>query len=557
MNGMLRKVLALLMILVTLASCVAVAEVEEKITPKYEEMVIAVGESLLTRYSSSTPAMKKAGASYSIDDTSIATVNSKGYVRGVAPGECTLTVTSKHNTSVSATIKVRIIVPLKKITLSVPEKTVPVGKTMQIDYSFVPENATGAKVLFESNKEDIATASDTGLIRAKKRGQFTITAKSEDGKVKTTLKLTAVQMPKAIDLSAKEYNVAVGKKIKLNAYVRPDDTDNKAVTWSSSDESIATIDSKGNVTGVQPGDVTITATSQADGSVAARAVLHSVLPVQSIAFSKTRYDVPCGETVQLTAAVLPETATNRKVKYSSLAPRICTVDENGLVTTLNGGEAIIKAETTDGSELSATVVVRSIVPVEEVYFFDSDCRVEAGGHAFVQPKVKPTGATLESMTWMSSDDSIATVSSVGGRVRIQGHRWGRCTVSGTSYDGKHTASINVNVGLLWTPVTVQSVAASGDDFVLTLYNQSNMHMTGVTVYLADKNGSITSVAVDVDMPAGATLEGVKVSPGVKIRGASAAVAGWQTDDGYYTNSGEVRNTYRMSPGFMQWKSTKK
>ena len=106
---------------------------------------------------------------------------------------------------------------------------------MQIDYSFVPENATGAKVVFSSNKEDIATVSDTGLIRAKKRGQFSITAKSEDGKVKTTLKLTAVQMPKAIDLSAKEYNVAVGKKVKLHAFVRPDDTDNKAVTWASSD----------------------------------------------------------------------------------------------------------------------------------------------------------------------------------------------------------------------------------------------------------------------------------------------------------------------------------
>ena len=128
-----RSWMILLTLMMALCCLIASADEVEKLTPKYEVMEIKVGESMLTRYSSSTNAMKKAGVTYETDDESIATVNSKGYVRGVAPGECTLTITSKHNTSVSATITVRVVVPMKKITAEIPTSSIGVGTPCRLN----------------------------------------------------------------------------------------------------------------------------------------------------------------------------------------------------------------------------------------------------------------------------------------------------------------------------------------------------------------------------------------------------------------------------------------
>lgn len=551
------KKLAFFLALLLTLSCISpmiAEEVVEKLTPKYDEMVIPVGESLLTRYSSSTNAMKAAGVTYETDNTAVATVNDKGYVKGIAPGECMLTITSKHNTSVSASIPVRVISPLKRIELSVPAKTMAAGSTMQIAYELVPEHATTRDVTFASNKENVATVSADGLVTAHKRGEVRITASNEDSDVKTTLTLTVVQLPKTIEFGEEEYNVPVGKSKKLKATVKPNDANNKKITWASSDPSIAKVDANGTVKAVKPGDVTITATSQADPSVVGSVTLHSVLPAKSLHFNRTEYAIPMGETYQLEPVVLPEEATNKRVKYEVRNPNICSVDENGLITTLHGGRTAVVATTADGSGHTVTLQVRTVVPVEEVYFRLPGFRVAAGTHAFIQPMVKPAGATSESMYWSSDDPSVATVTTHNNRVRIEGKRWGKCTITGATSNGV-SVTLDVHVGALWDALTVEKVRLQDGQLIATVHNASNLPMTSATLLVKDKNGEQV-LPLTLNLAAG-TMEEIVLPVAVSGKTVEATVAKWETSEGFDTNAGEHKSVYRLSRGHMNWGTNQK
>ena len=416
--------LILLSLMLVFGCLMASADEVEKLTPKYEVMEIEVGEAMLTRYSSSTNAMKKAGVTYETDDKSIATVNSKGYVRGVAPGECTLTITSKHNTSVSATIKVRVVVPVKKITAELPSSAIGVGSSVQIEYGFVPENATNKSIRFSSNKPHLAEVSNTGLVTGVRKGEAVITVSDKSGEIKTTLKVQVVQMPESVSIKQKDVSLPVGKRTRLSATVAPAEASIKTVKWSSADESIAKVDGRGNVTAVSVGETTITAACTVDESICASIPVQCVLPVKSISLDVSAFTLNFGESAVVTPTVLPETATNRSVRYFVRNPRVCSVDENGLITTRGGGETVVNVMATDGSGVEASFTVRSIVQIEDASFLQKNARTSVGGHVFVKPSLYPSGTSAASMTWRSSDESVATVRIVGERVRVQGHKWG-------------------------------------------------------------------------------------------------------------------------------------
>ena len=124
------------------------------------------------------------------------------------------------------------------------------------------------------------------------------------------------------------------------------------VTWTSSDSSIATVDSNGNVTGVKEGQATITATT-ADGLTATCTVTVSKED-ESISLNKSTTDLTTGDSETLIATTTPS-AVN--VTWSSSDTSVATVDSTGKVTAIGAGTATITATTTDGSNLSASCAV--------------------------------------------------------------------------------------------------------------------------------------------------------------------------------------------------------
>ena len=553
MNAM-RKGLVLLLALLCLMG-VACAEETGLITPNVEELIVPVGESVLARYSITPDKLKKSGVTFESSDTSIATVGAKGYVRGRSEGRCTVTLTSKKDPSVSAELPVWVVTPVKNVKASLPQKILYVGDRVQMDYSISPDNASIKDVTFTSRNKKVCIVNQQGMVTAVGAGKAEIVVRSADGNAQRTVEVTVRQLPRKVTFKKEEYYVNAGKSIKFLATVLPKTASNKKLTWSSSDETIARVDSNGKVTTKLPGDVIITATCVGNPEASGSVVVHSVNPVKSISFEQTVYDTGVGGVIELHPIILPEDASHPALKYEVRNRQVCRVDENGVITTLHGGITNVVVSSTDGSNKKAEVTVRSIVPVEGVEIKQDSLRVEVGNHDFAYAVLKPIDATLKDMTWVSSDPSIASVSGEDNRARIYGHKWGSCVITGTTEQGGYSASIKVNVGALRSPVVVEKLSTSKGVSSVILRNDSDMHITRVTLSCKG-SGTEEQAVLDVDLAPGAVTEPMPVETEGGIRISQVAVRAWETDTGYYNDAGELRYAYRISPGLQVWKGNK-
>jgi uncharacterized protein YjdB len=162
---------------------------------------------------------------------------------------------------------------------------------------------------------------------------------------------------------------------QLTATILPADA-SQELTWTSSDESVATVSQSGLVSAVAAGHAVITATTT-DGTDLSASCDVTVLQVQaeSIQLNVTTAGLNEGSTLQLTATVLPEECDIKTVIWASNNPSVATVDSNGLVTTHSVGTATITAITTDGSNLSTTCTV-TLLPVGVKGDVNDDNRVD-------------------------------------------------------------------------------------------------------------------------------------------------------------------------------------
>ncbi|GAB1855311.1 hypothetical protein MHTCC0001_01440 [Flavobacteriaceae bacterium MHTCC 0001] len=144
----------------------------------------------------------------------------------------------------------------------------------------------------------------------------------------------------------------------LSTNLTPTNATNKLVTWSSSNESIATVDSSGSVTGISTGEAIITATTE-DGSFSASSTITIVVtpkPVTGVEVTPETLELTEGESSSLTANVLPSYATDKSVTWGSSDSNIATVNSEGLVTAINSGSATITATTNDGAFTDSSTI---------------------------------------------------------------------------------------------------------------------------------------------------------------------------------------------------------
>ena len=343
---------------------------------------------------------------WSSSDPSIATVDENGTVTAIAKGEAIITAESADR--VKAECKVTVEKKVAAIELSESEKTVFVGDTFTITATVKPEDAFNRTVTWSSSDPSIATVDENGTVTAIAKGEAIITAESADG-VKAECKVTVEKKVSAIELSESEKTVFVCDTFTITATVKPEDAFNRTVTWSSSDPSIATVDENGTVTAIAKGEAIITAES-ADG-VKAECKVTVEKKVAAIELSESEKTVFVGDTFTITATVKPEDAFNRTVTWSSSDPSIATVDENGTVTAIAKGEAIITAESADGVKAECKVTVEKKVSAIELS--ESEKTVFVGDTFTITATVKPEDAFNRTVTWSSSDPSIATVDENG------------------------------------------------------------------------------------------------------------------------------------------------
>ena len=284
----------------------------------------------------------------------------------------------------------------------------------------------------------------------------------------------------SVSLNKSETTLTVGATEALVATVAPANATDKTVSWSSSNTSVATV-SDGTVTAKGVGTTTITAT--AGGKSATCTVTVTPILVSSITLSSSTASVNVGSTVTLTATATPTNAADKTVSWSSSNTGVATVSSTGVVTGVASGMATITATANDGSGVTASCTVTvSNVAVTGVTLNKTTLSLVNGNSETLTATVAPANATDKTVSWSSSNTSVATVSD--GTVTAKGV--GTTTITATA--GGKSATCTVTV----TPILVSSITLSSSTASVNVGSTVTLTATATPTNAADKTVSWSS-----------------------------------------------------------------
>ena len=321
------------------------------------------------------------------------------------------------------------------------------GGTQTINVTVSPSNATDKTVSFSSDNTSVATVDSNGKITAVGPGTATITVTTKDGnktaKVTVTVAAAAVKV-ESVTLDKDKIELTAGESAALSASVLPVDASNKSVTWSSSDETVVTVDQKGVLAAVAEGTATITVTTADGGKTASCEVTVKELAVEGITIEPAAASLMEGTTLQLTAKVSPADAS-QEVEWASQNPDVATVDMNtGLVTAVSPGTVRIVARSKSFTDKQAVceITVTQDTSLKGIQLSASALNLEEGEVSTISVSFIPSYAANKKVTWSSSDESVARVDNSGTVTAIAN---GTAIITATAQDGGHTATCEVTV----------------------------------------------------------------------------------------------------------------
>ena len=307
---------------------------------------------------------------WSSSDMWVASVDENGLVRVYSVGEAIITATTVDGSNLSASCKVTVLTSLaESIAIDMTEVYLKATETATLAATVLPETTSNKSVEWKSSNDAVATVNNNGEVTAIAVGEAIITAITTDGtNLSASCKVTVVPtLAESVTLDKTEISLEATETATLIVTVLPELTTDKSVEWSSSDESVATIDANGLVTAIAVGEAIITVTTVDDSNLSATCKV-TVIPTLavSIELDQTEASVEEKSDLQLSATILPEHATNKEVAWSSSDKWVASVDNNGIVTVYAVGKATITATTTDGTNLSATCRINVYSDVNEV-----------------------------------------------------------------------------------------------------------------------------------------------------------------------------------------------
>lgn len=364
------------------------------------------------------PADANGTITWSTSDSSVATVSSDGTVTAVKNG--TATVTAKCG-DLSAQTKVTVINPLKAITITGTTHSIKKGQTTQLGLTYDPADTTDSvAATWTSSNTSVATVSKTGLVTALKDGSTTI--KATVGNVSSTYDI-AVKEVKLTEIKMEEKAlIHKGNTKALTVeYTPADTTDSKDVTFTSSDETVAKVNSDGKVTAKKAGQATVTITG-ANGIKATVTVNVSEIPVNEVVLSAQDEIIEAGAKKVITATLKPENNTddNQGVTWTTSDEKIAKVivdNEDSHKATIEGvaaGLAVITATAANGTKAECTVKVpKHITSIT----LPGAVELTRGTSTTLNVTIAPADTDDDTtVTWKSSDSDVVKVDEKTGMV---------------------------------------------------------------------------------------------------------------------------------------------
>lgn len=457
-------------------------------------------------------------------DTSTLTTDGKVKVTPLSIGTAIVTIrargTSETYTTTVTVKKADVVVG--SLVLDKSSLSLPVNGTYTLTATVGPDDATDKTVLWsvEAGKESDVTVDSTGTVKVLRNFSGTVkvtaTAKSNSSATQNCLISVNSIAVDGIAISDTSATLYKGSWKQLSAVITPSGAADPAVTWSSSNTAVATVDSTGKVTAVgiptgeDYGEAIITAQSS-NASVFATCtikVLSSVL-ITSLTLNKSELALNVGDEETLTVTGSPSNATNKTLEWKSSNPEVASVS-SGKVIAASKGTAVITATATDGSgKYVSCVVTVNNIQILNVYLDKSSLDLSEGDTAKITATVYPSNATTSTLKWTSSNTSVATVDSKGNIVAGATKGYAIITASATDGSGKfaecvvlskpkvHVTGITINYG------TSLDLLANDSTYLKATILPANATVSSVT--WSSSNTAVATVDASTGLLKGLTL----------------------------------------------------
>ena len=381
-------------------------------------VTVVFGETLQLTHTM-TPATADTSVKYASGVKTVASVSDTGLVTALKEGTSIITVTSRRNSSVKATVKVRVIDPYKpdKMTL---DKTGTVdlflGSRLTLTASVTPATADGS-AKFTSSAPSVATVDESGTVTPVKEGTVTITAISKKvSSVKATVKVRVLDptKPASISLSATgEVKMDLDTTLPLTYTLSPA-TAVSDVTFSSQNSKVARVSQDGTVAAVGEGSAVITAKTKVSGRTATVKikVVDPKKPTSVKIEGERAYTIGTFDAFELSVTLQPATAAEAKVTWKSSNKSVATVTSSGKVTGMSAGTAYITASSAGKSDKIKVTVKKGGMPTGVSIAGALSYSVKVGDTRTLSASFVPDTA-FGGLTWDSTNPAVAAVDQNG------------------------------------------------------------------------------------------------------------------------------------------------
>jgi uncharacterized protein YjdB/peptidoglycan/xylan/chitin deacetylase (PgdA/CDA1 family)/lysophospholipase L1-like esterase len=407
---------------------------------------------------------------WSTSDATIASVSTSGIVTAIKAGTVTITATSNSTSTIkqSVTIAIANILPSSIAITPTGAQSVTAGSSLSLTATIAPTNAFNKTVTWTSSDANIASVDGTGKVTGIKAGSVTITATSNavSSVIATTSVLVSNILVSGIVVIPTSKTLLIGQTTQITASVSPSNATLKTYTWASSNASIVSVDANGNINAIALGSATISATANDASGISGTCII-TVNPILPISIAANDIAMPVTETAGKTISYsfTPTTTTDKSVTFVSANPSIATVDANGLVLPISAGTTTVTITSSTLSSITKIVTITitsTIIDITGVTVDIPTLTLSLGKTQTITPTVTPANASGTTITWSSSDATIASVDANG---IITAVKPGNATITVTVTAGSFTKTAT-------TVVTVQAVLVSS-----IILNQTALNLT--------------------------------------------------------------------------------
>ena len=429
-------------------------------------------------------------------DNEVATVE-EGNVTAIKEGTAIITASAGEK-SASCTVTVtKAFIPVSSISLNQTSLEMVKGEAVTLTATVEPEDATDKTVSWTSSNDEIITVENSGTVYAVGGGTARITAVA--GEESAFCDIVVTVPVSEIKLNPTTCTLEEGQNITLYETILPEDATDKTVTWKSSDVEVATVE-EGKVTAIKEGTAIITATAGEKSASCTVSVAKAVIPVSSISLSQTTLEMVTGETATLTASIEPEDATDKTISWGSSDDEVATV-EDGIITAIKEGTATITASAGEKSATCTVTVNKKVIAVTSVTLDLTTLSLTEGETSTLVATVLPTDATDKTVTWSSSDSSVAAVSDG----TVTAIKEGTSTITASAGEKSASCTVTVNKKV----IAVTSVTLDQTALFLTEGETSSLVATVLPTDATDKNVTWSSSDSSVATVSEGTVTAIK------------------------------------------------